>query len=233
MRLLLVEDQADLAANVADHLAGLGHDVQLCADGETAFSAARNGHFDMLILDVMLPRLDGLSVCRSLRQEGLEQLPILMLTARDSVEDRVAGLDAGADDYLVKPFALAELEARVRALLRRVQPAPTSAANATPEVLQVADLTFDPATLVAERSGQVLRLNPSTRRILQILLQNTHRVVTRQELEAALWGDSPPTGDVLRAHMYALRVAVDKPFDHKLLHTVHGEGYRLAVLDEA
>ena len=233
MRLLLVEDQADLAANVADHLAGLGHDVQLCADGETAFSAARNGHFDMLILDVMLPRLDGLSVCRSLRQEGLEQLPILMLTARDSVEDRVAGLDAGADDYLVKPFALAELEARVRALLRRVQPAPTSAANATPEVLQVADLTFDPATLVAERSGQVLRLNPSTRRILQILLQNTQRVVTRQELEAALWGDSPPTGDVLRAHMYALRVAVDKPFDHKLLHTVHGEGYRLAVLDEA
>jgi DNA-binding response OmpR family regulator len=233
MRLLLVEDQADLAANVADHLAGLGHDVQLCADGETAFSAARNGHLDMLILDVMLPRLDGLSVCRSLRQEGLEQLPILMLTARDSVEDRVAGLDAGADDYLVKPFALAELEARVRALLRRVQPAPTSAANATPEVLQVADLTFDPATLVAERSGQVLRLNPSTRRILQILLQNTQRVVTRQELEAALWGDSPPTGDVLRAHMYALRVAVDKPFDHKLLHTVHGEGYRLAVLDEA
>jgi len=229
MRLLLVEDQADLAANVADHLAGLGHEVQLCADGETAFGAARNGHFDMLILDVMLPRLDGLSVCRSLRQEGLEQLPILMLTARDSVEDRVAGLDAGADDYLVKPFALAELEARVRALLRRVQPAP----NAPPELLQVADLTFDPATLVAERSGQVLRLNPSTRRILQILLQNTQRVVTRQELEAALWGDSPPTGDVLRAHMYALRVAVDKPFDRKLLHTVHGEGYRLAVLDEA
>ena len=229
MRLLLVEDQADLAANVADHLAGLGHDVQLCADGETAFSAARNGLFDMLILDVMLPRLDGLSVCRSLRQEGLEQLPILMLTARDSVEDRVAGLDAGADDYLVKPFALAELEARVRALLRRVQPA----ANVAPELLQVADLTFDPATLVAERSGQVLRLNPSTRRILQILLQNTQRVVTRQELEAALWGDSPPTGDVLRAHMYALRVAVDKPFDRKLLHTVHGEGYRLAVLDEA
>jgi DNA-binding response OmpR family regulator len=183
----------------------------------------------MLILDVMLPRLDGLSVCRSLRQEGLEQLPILMLTARDSVADRVAGLDAGADDYLVKPFALAELEARVRALLRRVQPA----ANVVPELLQVADLTFDPATLVTERSGQVLRLNPSTRRILQILLQNTQRVVTRQELEAALWGDSPPTGDVLRAHMYALRVAVDKPFDRKLLHTVHGEGYRLAVLDEA
>jgi DNA-binding response OmpR family regulator len=229
MRLLLVEDQADLAANVADHLAGLGHDVQLCADGETAFSAARNGLFDMLILDVMLPRLDGLSVCRSLRQEGLEQLPILMLTARDSVADRVAGLDAGADDYLVKPFALAELEARVRALLRRVQPA----ANVVPDLLQVADLTFDPATLVTERSGQVLRLNPSTRRILQILLQNTQRVVTRQELEAALWGDSPPTGDVLRAHMYALRVAVDKPFDRKLLHTVHGEGYRLAVLDEA
>jgi len=181
-----------------------------------------------VVLDVMLPRLDGLAVCRALRQEGMGELPILMLTARDSVADRVAGLDAGADDYLVKPFALAELEARIRALLRRVQPAPT-----TPrEVLQVADLRFDPATLVAERAGQVLRLNPSTRRILQILLQNTHRVVTRQELEVALWGDAPPAGDVLRAHMYALRAAVDKPFDRKLLHTVHGEGYRIAALED-
>lgn len=228
MRLLLVEDQADLAANVADHLTGLGHSVQLCADGETAVAAARAGRFDMVVLDVMLPRLDGLAVCRALRQEGMGELPILMLTARDSVADRVAGLDAGADDYLVKPFALAELEARIRALLRRVQPAPT-----TPrEVLQVADLRFDPATLVAERAGQVLRLNPSTRRILQILLQNTHRVVTRQELEVALWGDAPPAGDVLRAHMYALRAAVDKPFDRKLLHTVHGEGYRIAALED-
>lgn len=228
MRLLLVEDQPDLAANVADHLSGLGHSVQLCADGETALSAARMGRFDMVVLDVMLPRLDGLAVCRALRQDGLGELPILMLTARDSVADRVAGLDAGADDYLVKPFALAELDARVRALLRRVQPAP----SATPDVLQVADLRFDPGTLVAERAGQVLRLNPSTRRILHILLQNTHRVVTRQELEVALWGDAPPAGDVLRAHMYALRAAVDKPFDQKLLHTVHGEGYRLAVLEE-
>lgn len=228
MRLLLVEDQADLAANVADHLTGLGHSVQLCADGETAVAAARAGRFDMVVLDVMLPRLDGLAVCRALRQEGMGELPILMLTARDSVADRVAGLDAGADDYLVKPFALAELEARIRALLRRVQPAPT-----TPrEVLQVADLRFDPGTLVAERAGQVLRLNPSTRRILQILLQNTHRVVTRQELEVALWGDAPPAGDVLRAHMYALRAAVDKPFDRKLLHTVHGEGYRIAALED-
>ena len=228
MRLLLVEDQADLAANVADHLTGLGHSVQLCADGETAVAAARAGRFDMVVLDVMLPRLDGLAVCRALRQEGMGELPILMLTARDSVADRVAGLDAGADDYLVKPFALAELEARIRALLRRVQPAPT----APREVLQVADLRFDPATLVAERAGQVLRLNPSTRRILQILLQNTHRVVTRQELEVALWGDAPPAGDVLRAHMYALRAAVDKPFDRKLLHTVHGEGYRIAALED-
>ena len=228
MRLLLVEDQADLAANVADHLTGLGHSVQLCADGETAIAAARASRFDMVVLDVMLPKVDGLAVCRALRQEGMGEIPILMLTARDSVADRVAGLDAGADDYLVKPFALAELEARIRALLRRVQPAST----ATPEVLQVADLCFDPATLVAERGGQVLRLNPSTRRILHILLQNTHRVVTRQELEVALWGDAPPAGDVLRAHMYALRAAVDKPFDRKLLHTVHGEGYRLAILED-
>jgi DNA-binding response OmpR family regulator len=229
MRFLIVDDQPDLAANVADHLSGLGHVVQLCADGETALAAARQGTFDMVVLDVMLPRLDGLAVCRALRQDGLGELPILMLTARDSVADRVAGLDAGADDYLVKPFALAELDARIRALLRRVQPTPAQ----TSDVLQVSDLRFDPGTLVAERAGQVLRLNPSTRRILQILMQNTHRVVARQELEVALWGDSPPAGDVLRAHMYALRAAVDKPFDQKLLHTVHGEGYRLAVLEEA
>lgn len=224
--MLLVEDQPDLAANIADHLSSLGHWVQVCQDGESALEAVRGGQFDIVVLDVMLPKLDGLAVCRGLRQAGLEQLPVLMLTAKDSVADRVAGLDAGADDYLVKPFALAELEARVRALLRRAQPTAS-----TPEILQVADLRFDPATLTVERAGQTLRLNPSTRRILHILLQNTHRVVTRQELELALWGDTPPTGDVLRAHMYALRVAVDKPFERKLLHTVHGEGYRLAPLD--
>lgn len=225
MHALLVEDHPDLAATLADHLHRQGHQVQVCADGESGLAAALAGGHDIVLLDVMLPRRDGLSVCRELRRAGLVNVPVLMLTSMDTVEDRVAGLDAGADDYLAKPFAYAELDARVRALLRRSQP-PVS----PPEVLQVADLRFDPATLTAERAGQPLRLNPSTRRLLQVLMLNTHRVVSRLELEAALWGESPPTGDVLRAHMYALRGAVDRPYAHKLLHTLHGEGYRLADL---
>jgi DNA-binding response OmpR family regulator len=137
----------------------------------------------------------------------------------------VQGFEAGADDYLVKPFSLLELEARLGALARRAVP------RATEGVLRVADLTYSPDTLNAERDGVAIKLNPSTRRLLVLLMQNTHRVVTRRELERELWGDQPPDGDVLRAHMYALRNAIDKPFPRKLLHTHHGEGYRLSLSD--
>lgn len=230
MHLLIVEDHAELAATLRELLAARGHDVEVVADGESAFDVAGGAgagatRFDVIVLDRILPGLDGLTLCRRLREERRVRTPILMLTARDSVADRVAGLEAGADDYLVKPFALAELEARLRALGRRVPASPSG------EALVVADLRFDPATLQATRGDVPLRLNPSTRRILGILMRNTHRVVSRAELEQALWGDAPPEGDVLRAHVYALRTAVDRPHARKLLHTVHGEGYRLADLD--
>lgn len=225
MRLLLVEDHPELAAHLSELLRSQGHEVEVAAAGPAGLAAATQRIPDLVILDRMLPGMDGLELCRRLRDEHRLEVPILMLTALDTVTDRVAGLEAGADDYLVKPFAMAELDARIRALVRRAR------LHTPVERLQVADLRYDPRTLEAERAGVTIRLNPSTRRILTLLMQNTHRVVLRSELELALWGESPPPGDVLRAHVYALRNAVDKPFARKLIHTVHGEGYRLAVLD--
>ena len=142
-----------------------------------------------------------------------------------SVDDKVAGFGAGGDDYLVKPFAMKELEIRLDALRRR------GTGSTLSRTLKVADLQFDPDTQIVKRAGRRLELNPSQRTLLELLMTNTHRVVRRDELEAALWGDDPPDGDVLRAHIYALRTAIDKPFPLKLLHTIHGTGYRLAAED--
>ncbi len=226
MRLLLIEDHQDIADNVCEYFTERGHTVEHASNGESGLERLRNGQHEMVVLDIMLPGLDGLAVCRKLRNDLKSQLPVLMLTAKDLVADKLVGFEAGADDYLVKPFSLLELEARVGALLRRVTPKTSGAP------MQVAGLAFDPNTLVATRDGQTLKLNPSTRRLLVLLMQNSHRVVSRRELERELWGEEPPDGDVLRAHMYALRNAVDKPFNQKLLHTHHGEGYRLAALND-
>jgi DNA-binding response OmpR family regulator len=226
MRLLLIEDHQDIADNVCEYFTERGHPIEHAVNGETGMERLRTGQFDVVVLDVMLPGLDGLAVCRALRNDLKSQVPVLMLTAKDVVADKVAGFEAGADDYLVKPFSLLELEARIGALMRRAMPRALSAP------LQVAGLIYDPNTLAAQRDGLSVKLNPSTRRLLVLLMQNSHRVVTRRELERELWGDEPPDGDVLRAHMYALRNAVDKPFGQKLLHTHHGEGYRLAALND-
>lgn len=225
MRVLLVEDHHDIAENVCEYLSSRGHKIEHAPTGEDALERMGARSFDVIVLDLMLPGRDGLSVCRSLRAELRVQTPVLMLTAKDLVVDKVAGFEAGADDYLVKPFSLLELEVRVAALSRRGAPR-TSEGR-----LRVAGLSYDPDTLEAERDGIAIKLNPSTRRLLLLLMQNSHRVVSRRELERELWGDEPPDGDVLRAHMYALRNAVDKPFSQKLLHTHHGEGYRLTALD--
>ncbi|MBC7983604.1 MAG: response regulator transcription factor [Candidatus Obscuribacterales bacterium] len=222
MRILLVEDHQDIAANIAEYLGAKGDIVQLATDGIEGLTLARSSTYDVIVLDVMLPGLDGLAVCRELRTDtSTAQVPILMLTARDLLSDKVAGLDAGADDYLVKPFSLLELAARLRALTRRTSPTQT--------VLEVADLRYDLQTLLATRAGRTLKLNPTTRRILTLLLQNHHRVVAREELEQHLWGDERHGPDVLRAHLHSLRTAIDKDHELKLLHTVHGTGYRLSA----
>jgi DNA-binding response OmpR family regulator len=223
MRLLLIEDHKDIAANVAEYFDARGDEVEHVEDGNAGLEAALSRPYDVVVLDLMLPGLDGLSLCRQLRQAGHTRVPILMLTAKDLIEDKIEGFEAGADDYLVKPFSLAELDARLKALVRRANAPPTQ------RTLTVGDLRFDLDTLEAERAGERIKLNPTTRRILSVLMQNSHRVVTRAELERELWGEQPPEGDYLRAHVHALRTAIDKNFPQKLLHTIHGTGYRLCV----
>lgn len=222
MRVLVVEDHSDLAATIGDYLEVRGHSVDFAYDGRSGYAAACEPRFDVIVLDRVLPGQDGATLCRRLRREAGVATPVLMLTALDTVNDRVEGLGSGADDYLVKPFAMAELEARLEALHRRAAGAVASRA------LQVADLVYDPQTREAQRGGMPVALNPTTRKILEFLMRQTHRVVGREELEHLLWGDEVPDGDVLRAHMHVLRAAVDRPFARKLLHTVRGAGYRLA-----
>jgi DNA-binding response OmpR family regulator len=226
MRILLIEDHQDIAANISEYFAARNDAVDHAADGNLGYQMATSQPYDVIVLDLMLPGMDGLSVCRRLRGEARLQTPILMLTAKDLLANKVDGFEAGADDYLVKPFSLVELSARLMALTRR------AARLADSSVLTVGDLRFDLNTLVAERNGEPVKLNPTTRRLLTVLMKNAHRVVTKAELEHELWGDTPPEGDVLRAHMHALRAAIDKGFERKLLLTVHGTGYRLAVDDE-
>jgi DNA-binding response OmpR family regulator len=223
MKLLLIEDHHDIAANIAEYFEARGDTLSHASDGESGLAMADEEAYDAIVLDLMLPGIDGIAVCRELRARSGERVPILMLTAKDLIADKVEGFEAGADDYLVKPFSLAELDVRLKALIRRSRPAETH------RTLTVGDLKFDLDTLEAERAGLAIKLNPTTRRILVVLMQNANRVVTRAELEKELWGDAPPEGDFLRAHMHALRAAIDKNFPDKLLHTVHGIGYRIAM----
>jgi DNA-binding response OmpR family regulator len=222
MRILVIEDHRDIAENIGDYLAPRGHVLDYAPDGVTGLRLAVSNDYDVIVLDLMLPGLDGLEVCRQLRETAKKATPVLMLTARDQLENKVAGFNAGADDYLVKPFALKELEVRLEALRRR------ATGSGGSRLLKVADLEFDLDAQTVRRGGRRLDLNPSLRTLLEVLMSNPHRVVRRSELEAALWGDDPPNADVLRAHISALRTAIDRPFDRKLLHTVHGTGYRLS-----
>jgi DNA-binding response OmpR family regulator len=226
MRLLLVEDHRDIAANIAEYFGVRGDAVEIAATGRMGLDLAQSQQFDAIVLDIMLPDIDGLTICRQIRASAGTHTPILMLTAKDLLSDKIAGFEAGADDYLVKPFSLLELSARLTALTRR------AIATALPHSIVVGNLKFDVDTLEASRDGQPIKLNPTTRRILLFLMQNTHRVVNREELEQLLWGAPAPSSDVLRAHMHALRNVIDKNFDAKLLHTIHGTGYRLAMQHE-
>ena len=228
MRILLVEDHQDIAENISDYFDAHGDHVEHVSNGVTGLQLARSQPYDVIVLDLMLPGMDGISLCRRLREEAQIHTPVLMLTAKDMLTDKAAGFEAGADDYLIKPFSLLELGLRLRALARRPLIIATPETGAVHQVT-VADLKFDLDTLTAERAQRTIKLNPTTRRLLAILMQNTHRVVTREELEQSLWGNEAPEGDVLRAHMHALRVAIDKEFETKLLQTIHGIGYRLCV----
>lgn len=223
--MLLIEDHRDIAGAIADFLEHRGFCVDHAADGLTGLHLAVTNTYDVIVLDVMLPGLDGLSVCRKLREEARRDTPLLMLTARDTLDDKIIGLGAGADDYLVKPFEVRELEARIRTLLRRHRGAVAR------EVYSVGDLTLDTSTLRVMRGGQVLALTPIGLKLLTVLMRASPRVVSRQELEREVWSDLLPDSDTLRSHLYTLRKAIDKPFACPLLHTIPGAGYRLAAED--
>lgn len=221
MRILLVEDNPDILANMADFLELKGYGVDCARDGLSGLHLATREHYDLIVLDIMLPGLDGYDLCRRLRDEARCDTPVIMLTARDALDDRLQGFKSGADDYLLKPFALSELAARIEAVLRRSQ-------GGGKRGLQVGDLRYDLDTLEVSRAGKALKLNPIGLKLLAVLMQKSPHLVRREVLEEALWGDDCPDSDSLRSHIHQLRQVIDKPFDKPLLHTLHGLGYRLA-----
>lgn len=219
--ILLVEDNADLAANIADYLEARGHSVDVALDGITGLHLAVALPHDVVILDLMLPGIDGLTLCRRLRHDAQSVVPILMLTARASLDDKIAGFAEGADDYLVKPFELRELELRLHALARRAR------SGDMPRRLKVADLLFDLDTLAISRAGRPIVLAALPMKILELLMKRAPQVVWRREIEQAIWGDNPPDSDALRVHIHTLRAAIDTPDTTALLHTIRNIGYQM------
>ena len=223
MHILLVEDERTIAAYIKRGLEEQGYAVDLARTGREALEWSASAAFDMIILDIMLPELDGITVCRELRARGLH-MPILMLTARDAVDDRVAGLDAGADDYLVKPFALRELLARLRALTRRADDV-----SRTP-VLECADLLLDTRTRRVSRAGRVIDLTTKEFAVLECLMRAPGHVLTRTLIADQVWNyEVYNQSNVVDVYIRNLRRKIDDPCTVKLIHTVRGAGYRLAV----
>ncbi len=224
-QLLVIEDNRDIADMVCDYLEGRDYNIDYAADGISGLHLAVSNAYDLIVLDLMLPGLDGLDLLKQFRTQARDATPILILSARDTLQDKIAGLDAGADDYLLKPFEIQELEARIRALIRR------NRGQVSPSILRVGDLEFDIGTLEVSRSGKALKLTPIGIKILQILMSASPRVVQRREIEQQIWGDILPDSDTLRSHLYNLRKQVDKPFPVQLIHTIQNSGYKIALLE--
>lgn len=224
MIVLLVEDHRPLAQTTTSFLESEGFEVDYAADGLSALNIASTNIYDAIILDLMLPKLDGYTICHELRTNSKIDTPILMLTARDTLEDKLKGFKQGADDYLVKPFEQRELLARLNALIKR------NRGEVSSKRLNVADLTLDTGTLQAWRDGKELTLSPTGYRILRILMRESPKVVSRDAIEQELWGDAVPDSDVLRSHLYNLRKSVDMPYEEPLIQTIKGVGFRLAKI---
>ncbi len=220
MRLLVVEDNQHLRNSIKLSLEESGYILDTAADGVEGQELAELTAYDAIILDIMLPKRDGLEVCRNLRQQHL-RTPIILLTARDAVDDRVKGLDSGADDYLIKPFSLDELRARLRALLRRDAPDKTG-------VLTVADLELDPATHTTRRAGVPIELTGKEFALLEYMIRNPNWLITREMAERHVWDYGGASGsNLVDVYIRRLRRKVDDPFEVKLIETVRGYGYRL------
>jgi two-component system, OmpR family, copper resistance phosphate regulon response regulator CusR len=222
VRILLVEDEPRVAAFVAKGLREQAYAIDIARDGEQALYLAAVNTYDLLILDVMLPLKDGYSVCRELRRAGT-RTPILMLTARDAVDDRVAGLDCGADDYLTKPFDFKELLARLRALSRR-------SAEVRPAVIRVADLILNTANHAVSRAGKRVSLTAKEYSFLEFLVLNENRIVNREQIAQHVWDENfDPFSNVIDVYVRRLRTKIDAGFDKPLIHTRRGEGYMLTA----
>lgn len=220
LHVLVVEDNATLARNLVDYLEQHGHRVDYAGDGALATQLALDNRYDVIVLDLVLPVVDGWQVCRRLREDSPHHAPILMLTARDSLDDKLEGFAAGADDYLTKPFALEEVEVRCNVLSRR------HLLNRDTR-LTIGDVVIDRKSQQVTRAGRTLELHPLGYRILVLLAEAYPGVVTRSELMSRLWGDDPPDTDALRTHIYLLRQSIDKPFARSVLVTMHGVGFKL------
>lgn len=226
MRILIIEDNPDIVANLFGFFEPRGHTLDAASNGFAGLSLAAEGSYDVIVLDVMLPGINGVEVCRRLRKEMCDSTPVLMLTARDTLQDKIYGFGSGADDYLVKPFSLVELEMRLEALDRRAK------GHSETSTLQVGDLYYDRKSFHATRAGRTLSLTKTGYIILDVLMRASPAVVSREELENAIWGDNRPQSDALRTHIHALRQTLDKSESAAMMQTVSGVGFKLVPTNE-
>ena len=220
MKILIVEDNASLAGNLVDYCELLGHQVDYAGSGKQCLSLLEQDQFDVIVLDVMLPGIDGYETCRRLRAELLCPTPVIFLTAKVELAHKLEGFRAGGDDYLTKPFDIEELFCRIEALAIR-------GSRRDLGKLQFGELCLDTEQGCLTRQDRTIRLNKVQAKILQYLISQAPAVVSRRQLESEIWGEELPDSDVLKTHIYQLRRMIDKPFDHPCLETVHGRGYRL------
>ena len=221
MRVLIVEDNEDLIDNLYGFLEPLGYELDCARSGYAGLAFVADNSYDAILLDIMLPGINGYDLCRKLRHELHVNTPVLMLTAKDSIDNRVEGFDSGADDYLVKPFSLIELDARIKALIRRASDYSRSSE------LRLGTLTLNPTTHSVTRDGVPIKLTPTGYTLLLKLMQTSPGIVSREDLERHIWGSDLPASDALRTHIHTLRQKLDKPFEAEMLKTVAGFGYQL------
>lgn len=220
-KILVIEDNPDIVANIYAFFEPKGFVLDNAHNGYSGLTLASNHHYDVILLDVMLPGMDGTQLCKKLREELHDKTPVLMLTARDTILDKVAGFDSGADDYLVKPFSLVELECRIKALIRRHED------DHFAHSIAVGALSLNNSEHTIMREGQSIKLTPTGFKILHLLMSASPRVVSKNEIEEKVWGQDIPSSDALRTHMHSVRAQVDKPFDNAMIVTVSGVGYQI------
>ena len=221
--ILMVEDHFELAATICEFLEEHGYIIDHARTLDAARHLLKNQHYNLLLLDINLPDGSGYDLCDWLRHEQDLDLPVLMLTARDTLDDKLKGFASGTDDYLVKPFDFNELVMRIRALIKR------SLGEVSNSKLQIHDLILDSSTQTVSRAGQSLELPPIQFKLLKILMRHSPKVISKREIMMELWGDEEPESDALRSHIYNLRKVIDKPFAQKLIHTVSGVGLKIAL----